>query len=248
MGNTQSRRQISGILILDKPAGMTSNQALRKVQGFYNAAKAGHTGSLDPLATGVLPLCFGSATKSAQQLLEAPKTYSTTILLGTRTSTDDIDGEVLEKRVVTEAQLARIPEAITSFRGKIQQIPPMYSALKHQGQPLYKLARQGIEVERAARSVEVYSNEIDDIKGEHLSLTISCSKGTYIRTLAYDLGEALGCGGCVMRLRRLVVGPFSEADTCSMDELQALSENQDMAALDSRLLKSPVENNQFVGV
>lgn len=227
---------------------MTSNQALRKVQHFYNAAKAGHTGSLDPLATGVLPLCFGSATKSAQRLLEAPKTYATTILLGTRTNTDDIDGEVLEQKPVTAAILARIPEVISKFRGPIKQVPPMYSALKHKGQPLYKLARQGIEIERAPRSVEIYRNEIDAVSGNHLSLTISCSKGTYIRTVSHDIGEMLGCGGCVMKLRRLKAGFYGEADAHSMDKLAKLSENEDMVKLDALLLDSKAENNQFEGV
>ena len=227
--------------MLDKPGGLTSNQALRKVQHLYKAAKAGHTGSLDPLATGVLPLCFGRATKVAQQLLEAPKTYSTTILLGVSTTTGDIEGEVLQRTEVSAEMIARIPEVVKRFLGAIQQVPPMYSALKHQGQPLYKLARRGIEIERAPRSVEIYRNDIKAIEADRLSLVVRCSKGTYIRVLAEDIGKALGCGGCVMELRRLAAGPYCEQDACTLAELEMLSQDGGMVALDAHLRVAPTK-------
>lgn len=237
MNHPSERTSLTGILVLDKPAGITSNQALRKVQAIFGAKKAGHTGSLDPLATGVLPLCFGKATKCASNLLNAHKTYAVKILLGTSTRTDDIEGEVLQTRPVTDEILARVPEAISTFQGTIQQIPPMYSALKYQGQPLYKLARKGIEVDREPRSVTLFKNEITGIGDCWVTLEIKCSKGTYIRTIAADLGKKLGCGGCVCELRRLAAGPYDESDLISMEMIEAAK--HDPILLNRYLLPMP---------
>ncbi|MEE4361350.1 MAG: tRNA pseudouridine(55) synthase TruB [Pseudomonadales bacterium] len=229
-------RELDGILLLDKAQGLSSNAALQEVKRLFGAAKAGHTGSLDPLATGVLPICFGEATKFSQFLLNSDKRYLTRIRLGVRTDSGDAEGEVVETRPVPALTEAEVERALEGFRGVIEQIPSMYSAIKHQGQPLYKLARQGIEVERAAREVEIYENRLEALRGEELELFVHCSKGTYVRTLAEDLGEVLGCGAHVTALRRLSVGPFRIEDAITMAALEALRQQGGHAALD-RLLR-----------
>ncbi len=222
-------RPVDGILILNKPQGITSNDALQQVKYLFYAAKAGHTGSLDPLATGILPICLGEATKFTQFLLEADKTYQSTFCLGMATETGDSDGEMVSTTDASALTQAQLEQAIEAFRGEIKQIPSMYSALKHKGQPLYKLARQGITVEREARDATIYSYEILAFRpGEkaELDVEISCSKGTYIRTLAEDLGKAVGCGAHVTRLHRTVAGPFREEESITLPQLEALREGK----------------------
>lgn len=215
-------RNVHGILILDKPVGMSSNEALQQVKRGYGAAKAGHTGSLDPLASGVLPICFGEATKFSQFLLDSNKRYRARIKLGVSTDSGDADGQVVARRPVGQFSAAEIDAALEAFRGEIEQTPSMFSAVKHQGQPLYKLARQGIEVERAARTVQVFENRLCEFSGDELTLDIHCSKGTYVRNIAEDLGEALGCGAHVIGLRRTQAGPFGEEDIVTMERLESL--------------------------
>ncbi|OEC42471.1 tRNA pseudouridine(55) synthase TruB [Pseudomonas sp. 1D4] len=231
------RRDVSGILILDKPRGMSSNQALQKVRWLLNAEKAGHTGSLDPLATGVLPLCFGEATKFSQYLLDADKGYETVAQLGVTTTTGDAEGEVLERRDVTVGR-DELEAALARFRGEIQQVPPMYSALKKDGQPLYKLARAGEVVEREARSVTIARLELLALDSTNATLSVSCSKGTYIRTLVEDLGQVLGCGGHVAELRRTQAGPFNLSQAISLEELEKAHAEGGNEALDRFLLPS----------
>ena len=231
------RRDVSGILILDKPRGMSSNQALQKVRWLLNAEKAGHTGSLDPLATGVLPLCFGEATKFSQYLLDADKGYETVAQLGVTTTTGDAEGEVLEQREVTIGRDV-IEAMLPRFRGDIEQVPPMYSALKKDGQPLYKLARAGEVVEREARSVTIARLELLAFDSTKATLSVSCSKGTYIRTLVEDLGQVLGCGGHVAELRRTQAGPFSLSQAISLEELEKAHAEGGNEALDRFLLPS----------
>lgn len=231
------RRDVSGILILDKPRGMSSNQALQKVRWLLNAEKAGHTGSLDPLATGVLPLCFGEATKFSQYLLDADKGYETVAQLGVTTTTGDAEGEVLERRDVTVGR-DELEAALGCFRGEIQQVPPMYSALKKDGQPLYKLARAGEVVEREARSVTIARLELLAFDSTKATLSVSCSKGTYIRTLVEDLGQVLGCGGHVAELRRTQAGPFNLSQAISLEELEKAHAEGGNEALDRFLLPS----------
>ncbi len=226
MGRKRKGRAIDGVLLLDKPLGLSSNHALQRVKRLFFAAKAGHTGSLDPLATGVLPICLGEATKFSQFLLDADKTYLATFVLGEKTATGDAEGEVLETlnaEALTEAQVA---DAIQGFLGEIEQVPPMYSALKQNGQPLYKLARQGIEVERNARQVEIMEYRLLAFRPgtrAEVDVEVHCSKGTYIRSLAEDLGEVLQVGGHVSALRRTFTGGF-EIDQCVT--LEALSEER----------------------
>lgn len=195
-------------MLLDKPAGMTSNAALQAVRRLYAAAKGGHTGTLDPLATGLLPLCFGEATKFSADLLDAPKTYEANVLFGISTSTGDAEGEVLERRCV-EFSRPELERALASFRGPIRQVPPMYSALKRNGRPLYELARQGITVERAARTVTIHSLELLAFSGERCKVRVVCSKGTYIRVLVEDIGKMLACGAHLTVLRRTAVGDLT---------------------------------------
>ena|SRR5690606_34508774 len=235
-------REIDGILLLDKPLGLSSNQALQRVRHLFRAAKAGHTGSLDPLATGVLPICFGEATKFSQFLLDADKTYFTRATLGVRTDSGDAEGNVIDERPVPALDQGMLEQVLARFRGEIEQVPPMYSALKHQGQPLYKLARQGIEIERPARRVTIHSLELLAWDQEYLELAVHCSKGTYIRTLVEDIGEALGCGAHVSVLRRDQSAGFTLAQCQGLEQLQELREtagtNEDeaLAALDRLLL------------
>jgi tRNA pseudouridine55 synthase len=226
MSRRRSRgRKVNGILVLDKPAGMTSNAALQEAKRLFNAAKAGHTGSLDPIATGVLPLCFGEATKFSQFLLNADKRYLATLKLGEATETGDADGEVVASADVPELERDELDAILEQFRGEIEQIPSMYSAIKVDGQPLYKLARQGIEVERKARTVRIHELSITDFEDELVTLEISCSKGTYIRSIAEDLGRVLGCGAHVVGLRRLASGPYDLAASHTLEELKDLKEN-----------------------
>lgn len=233
------RRQVHGVLVLDKPRGFSSNAALQKVRWLLNAEKAGHTGSLDPLATGVLPLCFGEATKFSQYLLDADKGYSTVAQLGVTTTTGDAEGEVLERRAVAVDEAA-IQAALPAFRGQIEQIPPMYSALKRDGQPLYKLARAGEVVEREARSVTIARLELLALQEDRATLQVACSKGTYVRTLVEDLGARLGCGAHVAELRRTQAGPFGLAQAISLEELEAAHAEGGSEALDRFLL--PVDS------
>lgn len=228
-GQRSRGRAVDGILILNKPQGITSNDALQQAKYLFYAAKAGHTGSLDPLATGVLPICFGEATKFTQFLLEADKTYRSTFCLGVATETGDADGEIVSTSDASTLREEQLEQAIESFRGEIEQIPSMYSALKHEGQPLYKLARQGITVERKARAATIYSYNILAFRpGEkaELDVEISCSKGTYIRTLAEDLGKAVGCGAHVVKLHRSVAGPFNENESITLEQLECLREGK----------------------
>nr|WP_249784849.1 tRNA pseudouridine(55) synthase TruB [Pseudomonas oryzihabitans] len=226
-------------MVLDKPRGFSSNAALQKVRWLLNAEKAGHTGSLDPLATGVLPLCFGEATKFSQYLLDADKGYSTVAQLGVTTTTGDAEGEVLERRAVAVDEAA-IQAALPAFRGQIEQIPPMYSALKRDGQPLYKLARAGEVVEREARSVTIARLELLALQKDRATLEVACSKGTYVRTLVEDLGARLGCGAHVAELRRTQAGPFGLAQAISLEELEAAHAEGGAEALDRFLL--PVDS------
>ena len=224
MSRRRRGRDVNGVVVLDKPPGMSSNDAVQRVKRIYSARKVGHTGSLDPLATGVLPLCLGEATKFSQYLLTSDKTYVATLCLGMSTDSGDADGEVLEERTLENISRERIESALDDFRGDIEQVPSMFSAVKHQGQPLYKLARQGIEIEREARPVTVYRNEIVDYAGDRLTLEVHCSKGTYVRTIAHDLGEQLGCGAHVVALRRTTAGPYQEGDLVTLDEMYRMAE------------------------
>lgn len=228
-------RDVDGILLLDKPQGLTSNEALQKVKRLFQARKAGHTGSLDPLATGMLPICFGEATKISNFLLNADKRYIAQCKLGIRTDSADADGEVIETRPiegVTEQQIRRV---LNDFMGEQWQVPPMHSAIKQDGVPLYKLAHQGMEVEREARSITIYRMDLIRFEKDILELDISCSKGTYIRTLAEDIGKVLGCGAHIAALRRLQVGVFEGAKMYTFEELNKLLE-QDVTTLDQSLL------------
>jgi tRNA pseudouridine55 synthase len=239
MGRRHSNlRRVNGILLLDKPSGMTSNAALQAVKRLYHARKAGHTGSLDPLATGLLPLCFGEATKVSGFLLDADKRYRVVCKLGERTTTGDAEGEVLEQRPVENVTGASLRKMLEGFVGEIEQIPPMYSAVKHKGERLYKLARQGVEVEREARKVDIHSLELRDFSPPVFEIDVHCSKGTYVRTLVEDIGELLGCGAHVTALRRLAVGPFDDSQLIDMETLEAKAA-ESMAALDSGLAQWP---------
>lgn len=239
MGRRRRGRPVSGILLLDKPLGLSSNHALQRVKRLYGAAKAGHTGSLDPLATGVLPICFGEATKFSQYLLDSDKAYESTYLLGEATATGDAEGELIAQQDAGALNTEAIDLALTSFRGPIEQTPPMYSAIKQGGQPLYKLARQGKEVERKTRSVNIYQHDIVAFRAgvrAELDVRVACSKGTYIRSLAVDLGEQLGVPAHVSALRRTVVGPF-QIDACvTVATLEALQARDEVAAMDELLL------------
>lgn len=212
-------RPVSGILLLDKPAGETSNRALQRVRRLLQARKAGHTGSLDPLATGLLPLCFGEATKVSGCLLDAAKRYRVTARFGQTTDTADAEGEVLERRPVPALDAATVAAALAPFRGEQAQVPPMYSALRHQGRRLHALARQGVEVPRAPRRITVHAFELEWLADGEAGFVVHCSKGTYVRTLVADLGEALGCGAHVTALRRTALGPFREPEMIMVDAL-----------------------------
>lgn len=237
MARRQKRRgrPLNGILLLDKPVGLTSNAALQEVKRLYQAQKAGHTGNLDPLASGLLPVCFGEATKLSAFLLDADKVYVGTCKLGVRTASGDAEGEVVQTRPVGDVSTARVAELLERFTGEIEQIPPMHSAIKRQGQPLYKLAHQGIEVEREPRRVHIHELRLLRLEGDELEIYVHCSKGTYIRTLAEDIGEALGCGAHLSQLRRTGVGPFGEAGMVTLEAVKAGAE-QGLEAIDGYLL------------
>ena len=231
-------RAVHGVLVLYKPQGLTSNQALQRARYLFDANRAGHTGALDPLATGVLPLCFGEATKFSQHLLDADKAYRSTFRLGVNTSTLDAEGEVLEVRDASAVTEAQIRETITQFVGPIEQVPPMVSALKYQGQPLYKLAREGKEVERKPRAITIYAIDILAIRlGEvaEVDVHVRCSKGTYIRSLANDIGEQLAVGGHVSVLHRTQAGPFFEEHMMTLEALEQSRGDDEPATLDHLL-------------
>jgi tRNA pseudouridine55 synthase len=228
------RRPVHGVLLLDKPLGLSSNQALQKAKWLFRAEKAGHTGTLDPLATGVLPLCFGAATKFSQQHLDADKTYETTLRLGQKTTTADAEGNVIQEREVT-CTPESVSQVISLFTGPISQVPPMHSALKINGIPLYEYARQGVTLEREVRHIVIHSLLVLDMQlaGDTPSLTlrVHCSKGTYIRTLGEDIGEALGCGAHLSALRRVNTGPFEAADCVSLQALEGMTDMERQAQL-----------------
>ena len=233
-------RNINGVLLLDKPVGMSSNLALQIVKRLFNANKAGHTGSLDPLASGLLPICFGEATKASGFLLDADKHYQVRCKLGEKTATGDAEGEVIEHRPVEGIDATRLEAVFARFRGEIEQIPPMYSAVKHQGQRLYTLARQGVEVVREPRRIVIHALTLMGLELPYFDIDVRCTKGTYVRTLAEDIGEALGCGAHVTELRRLGVGPYDAAGMVSLDRLKELAEGEGFADLDGHIC--PIES------
>jgi len=225
------KREIDGVFLLNKPLGFSSNQALKKIQWLFNAKKAGHTGTLDPMASGLLPICIGEATKFSHRLLEANKTYIATIQLGVTTTTGDQEGEVVsQKEVVLKPN--QLQETLQKFTGDITQIPPMFSALKFEGKPLYEYARQGIEIERKPRPVTIYDIKLNKIEESIVILEVSCSKGTYIRTLAEDIGHALGCGAYLKGLERTQTGNFQLSDALTIEAIEAMS----MASREKTLL------------
>jgi len=230
-GTRVRRRPVHGVLLLDKPLGLSSNQALQKCKWLLRAEKAGHTGTLDPLATGVLPLCFGAATKFGQLQLEADKAYEATIRLGVKTTTGDAEGEVIAERPVPAVTAVQLAEVTQRFTGPIRQVPPMHSALKKDGKALYEYARAGQEVEREARDVTVHSLSLSPLDATHLKLVAQVSKGTYIRTLGEDIAEALGCGGHLRSLRRIATGHFVESQCVTLAALEAMSEEERLAQL-----------------
>ncbi len=235
MARRRKGRSVNGILLLDKPLGVSSNGALQKVKYLFFAAKAGHTGSLDPLATGVLPICLGEATKFTQFLLDADKYYRATFRFGIATASGDADGEVLSENGAADLTAKQVELVLAGFRGDISQVPSMFSALKHNGQRLYKLAREGIDIEREARPVTIFSFEMTDFRpGDfpEADVEIHCSKGTYVRTLAEDIGAKLGCGAYVSKLHRNAAGPFDETDTITVEELEALRQEHPAEELD----------------
>jgi tRNA pseudouridine55 synthase len=230
-----ARRIVDGILLLDKPLEVSSNGILQRVRWLYQAEKAGHTGALDPLASGLLPICFGEATKFSQFLLDTDKTYEVSARFGIRTDTSDAAGEIISEKPVN-FDLAQLQQAVEKMRGPQLQVPTMFSALKYQGQPLYKYARQGITVPRDARPINIFRFDLLDFDGQNARFIVHCSKGTYIRTLIDDLGEALGSGAYVTALRRTQVGPFQASQMLTDELLAPLNQAQDWAALDALLL------------
>ena len=236
-------RNVNGILLLDKPLGISSNNALQKTRWLFNAQKAGHTGSLDPLASGMLPVCFGEATKISAYLLDSDKGYTTIARLGEISSTGDAEGEITPTGNIPDFSRQEVLDVLKQFTGNISQIPPMHSALKHNGKPLYKLARKGIEIKRPARQVTIHQLELLEQAKDSLTLSVTCSKGTYIRTLVEDIGNALGCGAYVAMLRRTHVSPFEKDKMINMEELEALHKNEQLDSIllpvDSGLRKLP---------
>ncbi len=228
-------RDIHGVFLLDKPQGMSSNDIMQKVKRIFQANKAGHTGALDPLATGMLPICLGEATKFSQFLLDADKRYLVTAKLGERTDTSDAEGQIVESRDVN-VKTPEILTALEQFRGNILQVPTMFSALKYNGKPLYEYARQGITVEREARPITIFELNFIEYNAPYLTLEVHCSKGTYIRTLVDDLGEALGCGAHVTMLRRTAVADYPTEKMLDWHALQSLAEQEDLSLLDALLL------------
>ncbi|CAA0198699.1 tRNA pseudouridine(55) synthase TruB [Acinetobacter baumannii] len=226
-----SRRHISGVFLLNKPLGLSSNAALQKVRWLYRAQKAGHTGALDPLATGLLPICLGEATKFSHYLLDSTKRYQTIVRLGQTTTTGDVEGDILQERPIPILSKELIEQTLEKFRGDIQQVPPMYSALKKEGKPLYELARKGIEIEREARPVTIYALELIEFTENSITLDVTCSKGTYIRVLGEDIGEAFGCGGHLTMLHRIQTGHFELIPSYTIEYLESLTEEQREALL-----------------
>lgn len=228
-------RNISGILVLDKPAGMSSNGALQHVKRLYNANKAGHTGNLDVPATGLLPICLGEATKVSAYLLDSNKTYHARCKLGITTTTGDAAGEVISEKTIPELSKQNLKQTIKKFIGEIEQVPPMYSALKHNGKRLYELAYDGIEVERKSRKITIYNIKLIDFTHDEFEIEVTCSKGTYIRTLAEDIGNDVGCGAHILTLRRLAAGPFNESQMITPGKLQDIA-NVGIDQLDNLLI------------
>ncbi len=224
------RQNIDGVLLLNKPVGWTSNAALQKAKRLFNAAKAGHTGTLDPFASGLLPICFGQATKFSSYALHGDKAYRAVLKLGVTTTTGDTEGQILETRPV-ETSIEIIEKLLPKFVGTIQQVPPMYSALKHEGKPLYEYARAGIEIERKPREVTIFSLIAEKLKKDELSIDVRCSGGTYIRTLAEDIGKALGCGAYLIGLERTASGEFPIQSALGFEELENMTEEQRLAVL-----------------
>jgi tRNA pseudouridine55 synthase len=226
----RQKKSINGILLLDKPIGFSSNQALQKIKWLLQAAKAGHTGTLDPLATGLLPLCFGEATKFAHFLTDADKTYVATIKLGATTTTGDAEGEVLTTSPVNVSRV-EFEQVCRQFTGEISQTPPMYSALKFEGKALYEYARAGVEIDRKARRVTIQNIEVHSFAGDVAVISVTCSKGTYIRTLAEDIGKQLGCGAHLIGLRRTATADYQIAQAVTLEQFEAMSEEERLAAL-----------------
>ncbi|CAI8200008.1 MAG: tRNA pseudouridine synthase B [Marinobacterium sp. xm-d-530] len=228
MARRKKGRRIDGVFLLDKPPGISSNAALQKVKRLYDAAKAGHTGALDPLATGMLPICLGEATKFSQFLLDSDKRYITTAKLGVRTDSSDADGEVIDTQPVPELDRDALNDLIQAkFSGEIEQVPSMFSALKHNGQPLYKLARKGETVEVKPRQVRIYEIKLLDLRADEVDLEVHCSKGTYIRSIVEDLGLALGCGAHVSMLRRLAVATYDRNAMLTLDQLNDIAQQRE---------------------
>ncbi len=235
------KRPVNGVLLLDKPLGFSSNQALQKVKWLYQAAKAGHTGTLDPLATGLLPICFGEATKFSHYLLGAKKSYHATVKLGATTTTGDAEGEVLTRAAVNVAP-DQLNTVTTQFIGDITQVPPMYSALKFEGKALYEYAREGVDIERVARDVTIFNIQLLRFEGDVAEITVTCSKGTYIRTLAEDIGAVLGCGAHLIGLRRTATADYQLQDAVTIEQLEAMSlveKDAQLLAVDSSLQDFP---------
>ena len=242
----KNSRDIHGLLVLDKSLGTSSNHALQRVKRLFNAKKAGHTGTLDPLATGALVLCFGRATKIADHVMGAKKSYYTVAKLGEQTDTGDKEGQVIATEQVNQQHLDAIAQTVESFVGDIQQIPPMYSAIKKDGVPMYKLAREGKQVERPARQVHIYSIEVEQIQANKIGMTVHCSKGTYIRTLVEDIGIKLGCLAHVDELRRLSVGEFGIThDMYTYEQLEQIRDEQGLAALERTMLSAETAFNEY---
>lgn len=229
-------KKVNGILLLDKPLQLTSNGALQRIKRLFSAKKAGHTGSLDPLATGMLPICFGDATKVSQFLLDSNKYYCVQVKLGVKTTTGDAEGDIVMTRPVVNINAEKITKALTQFVGRIQQIPPMFSAIKHHGKPLYELARKGLEVERTPRDIFIYASQLTSCEKDTFIFDVHCSKGTYIRTLVEDIGELLGCGAYVMGLHRVAVQPYEHNRMYRLDELEAILQAEGSEALTRCLL------------
>ena len=229
-------RSVNGIILLDKAKGESSNYALQRIKRLFRAKKAGHTGSLDPLATGVLPLCLGEATKISQFLLDSDKRYIAKVKLGERTDSGDSEGVIIEVQRRIDVDYKTLVQTLTKFEGEIKQLPPMYSALKHQGVPLYKLARKGLSIERKLRSITIHKIVLKSFDNNIADIDVTCSKGTYIRTLADDLGQELGCGAHVIELRRLQAGTFSIDQCRNSNELEKIDESFGLSGLDKVLV------------
>jgi tRNA pseudouridine55 synthase len=221
---------LDGVLLFDKPLELSSNDALQKVRRLFQAEKAGHTGTLDPLATGLLPICFGEATKFSSALLDADKTYRALLRLGQTTSTGDAEGEIIAEHPV-DIQQSDVDAALAKFRGEIQQLPPMHSALKHQGKPLYEYIRKGETLEREPRSVTIHELKLNNFNGNEMDITVRCSKGTYIRTLAEDIGAALGCGAHLIGLRRTAIAHFDLNNSHTWQQLAAMNDEERAACV-----------------